>query len=129
MGSDYELLSTVSSYAGIGLIFIADIVGLVVVLRRWHLGTGARLAAAAFAMTLVAYAVGWLYPMLVPFVADGTDNDSLYLQIAVFSAVSTLLHLAAWVLLILGVRTMLNDVARLRSMPPRPADAAQGLPT
>lgn len=95
------------------LMTIAYTFGLVVALRRWHLGNGARLAAAGFVLQAVTLIGSQLAFRLLSF----ADLPSILWQYTVLLSLVTLLNVTGIALIVLGLRSALQEVSRLRAEP------------
>lgn len=108
LSSDW--LFTAANLASVTLTLVAYAAGLVVSLRRWHVGMPARLGAIGFGLLLltnILSQVGW---MLVPRFVE-SSGDPPMLAYAVMTSVSTLLHVAALTLIVLAFRAALRGAA------------------
>ena len=104
------------------LIAAVYVAGLVVTLRRWHLGTAPRLGAIGFGVLLVGYVGQMAMNVVVPlFVGSSgtTATESVMLGMVLTSAVGVILSVAGHLLIILALRGALIDFERSRNaLPP-----------
>ena len=101
----------------IGATLLAGIylAGLVVCLRRWHLGTAARLAGVGFGLLLIETVAVQLFQVAVPLLF-GNDGSQTIARMAVFHSAMVLLAAAGMILVLLGFRRALADYALSRSI-------------
>lgn len=125
MSAGQNWLFWVVNLAGASLIAAIYIAGLVVALRRWHLGTAPRLGAIGFGLLLLNGAGRHVFSIPGPFFpGDPTnDPDTVFFRMAVISSLYTLLSGTGYLLIVLALRTALRDYERARNAPlPGPGD-------
>ena len=110
-------LYSVVNFAGSSLVVAAYVAGLVITFRRWHLGAGARLAAIGFALLVFTLVGNLIFYSLQGFIFSGSSDDALFLRLAAVGALTALLSAAGVVLVVLGLRTALVEITRLRAEP------------
>lgn len=115
MAAQPHWLYTFVYLAGTALVAAAYIFGLVVTLRRWHVGMAARLGAIGFGLLLIAIVGMQLFSLLQPFVFPADNSSNILQWLAVTQSMAVLLNTTGIVLIVLALRTALNDAARLRS--------------
>jgi hypothetical protein len=89
--------------------------GLVISLRRWHLGTAPRLAAAGFGLLLFETVAVQLFQFIRPLLF-GSDASQTLMQMAAFQSAAVLIAAAGTTLVVLGLRRALSDFAISRSV-------------
>ena len=115
MSARPDWLYAVIFFAGASLMAAIEIAGLIICLRRWHLGTAPRLGAIGFGLTLAQTALSQAYQFVQPWFV-GTDGTLMMEGIAVFSSAMTLLAGAGTLLVVMALRQALSDFARSRSI-------------
>lgn len=115
MAAQPDWLYTFVSLAGASLVAAAYIFGLVVTLRRWHLGMAARLGAIGFGLLLIDTVGMHLFSRFQSFLFPTGDTTDILQWLAVAQSVTALLSATGLVLIAFALRTALNDVARLQS--------------
>ena len=102
---------------GASLVAAVYVAGIVVTLRRWHLGVAPRLAAAGFGILLFEAVAGQVFNVVRPLLF-GNDVSNTMAQFAVFQSAMTLLSVSAFTLIVLSIRTALRDLERARHVAP-----------
>jgi len=103
--------------AGTSLVAATYFAGLIIALRRWHLGTGARLASAGFALLVFTLVIGLVFYQVQGIVFDSSNSDTMFLRLAAFGALTSLLSTIGSVFVVLGLRSALTKIARLEAEP------------
>ena len=109
--------------AGASLIGAVYVAGLVVTLRRWHVGMAPRLGGIGFGLVLLGMVGQQVFAVFLSlFGAVGgsgaTEAEAMFLRLAVVSAVTVLLSAAGHLLIVLALRTALRDFERSRNAVP-----------
>lgn len=106
--------------AGASLIAAIYVAGLVVALRRWHLGMAPRLAAIGFGLLLLSDVLQQGFTFVLPLLTANapSSTDNLLLRIMVVSSLAVLLSATGYVLLVLALRMALRDYERARNASP-----------
>ena len=113
MAWDDGWLLAAAQVAGVSLIAAVQVAGLVVTLRRWHLGPAARLAAVGFGLLLLGTVGNQILFNVVPALFSASDGGTLpFLRIAAVLSFGFLLNAAAMTLIVLGLRSALTTAAR-----------------
>lgn len=87
------------------------IAGLVMTLLRWHEGMASRMAAIGFGLMLVSAIAGQAARLLIPSISA----ESFFVWMMVITSAQTLGMLTAWILILLALRSALNDAAASRA--------------
>lgn len=118
-------LYSVVYLAGGTLIAAVQIAGLVVCLRRWHVGMGARLGAIGFGLLLCSTASQQVFNfvgrLLIGPSAGGSMESFLRVQMVVMSA-CVLMTAAGYLTLLLALRSALVDSERAQNASPLDRD-------
>lgn len=99
----------------VGAVYVA---GLVVTLRRWHLGRAPRLAAVGFGLLLVETVLWQVFSAVRPLLLGDDAASGVAAQFAVFQSAMTLVSFAAFTLIVVAIRTALRDYERARNATP-----------
>lgn len=122
MSSIPDWIYALNRFAHGSLIFATFVWGAIVCFRRWHVCSGARLAGVGFVIAALNTAASQLFALFLSRILNSDANDSPMLWLNVYSAVTTLLHVGSFALIVLGLRSALVDVAKFREGVLRPAD-------
>ncbi len=121
MSAGQSWFYSISHLAGASLIAAIYVGGLVVALRRWHLGMAPRLAAVGFGLLLLGLIGQQVFSFLSPLLSVASNSggfDDVYLRIMLVNSIVVLLSGAGYVLIVLALRTALRDCERARSGTP-----------
>lgn len=113
-------------FAGVSLIAAVYVAGLVVTLRRWHLGMPPRLGALGFGILLLSFVAQHLVNLVLGFAGvNGADAATVMFRITVTNSGSVLAMTAGHVLIVLALRAALRDAERSsNALPPGFGDDA-----
>lgn len=114
-------LYSIVHLAGASLIAAIYVAGLVVSLRRWHLGMASRLGGIGFGLLLFGDVIQLVSNFLLPLIgasSGANQTDGLFFRMTVVASFNVLVSGAGLLLLVFALRTALRDYERARNATP-----------
>ena len=113
-------LTTFLWIASSSLVAAVYVAGLVVTLRRWHLGMAPRLGAIGFGLLLAGSVLQLLFHAVLQRFLNPSDSSTFVVRLAVASSIFTLLSVTGLGLIVVALRTALRDYERAQNATPVP---------